>query len=365
MFSSFLGFVVVISIIVFVHEFGHYLAARICKVRVLEFSIGFGKSIFEFYDKNKTKWKVGYIPLGGYVRMLGDSNAASSRDDNYIKKLSVEEKSETFHLQSPMRRMFIALAGPFANYLLSFCIFFGILFVNGKYKIDNIVSEVIINSPAEISGIKSGDKIASINNSKTPTFDKIYTYVALRPNQLLNFEIERNGVSRFIDIKTTQREIKDSNGKVLGIVGVLGIKPNMPKFYELNIIESAISAFDEIISISLATFTSLSQMITGTRSLDELRGVVTIAEQSGDNISQGFYSFILFVAMISINIGFVNLLPVPFLDGGHVVFCLYEIVTGKAPSERASKILNSLGMIFIIFMFVISTSNDIKALILR
>ncbi len=365
MFSSLIGFLIVITIIVLIHEMGHYLAAKVCGVRVLEFSIGFGKSIFQFYDKHNTKWKIGFIPLGGYVKMYGDAGLASNADNVLLHAISDVDKSKTFAFQSPLRRMFIAFAGPLSNYLLSFVIFVGFLLVYGKVSINNTIGEIIENTPAYHSGIKSGDKIISIDGSSTPSFDKIYAYVSLRPNQIMELEIERNEIIQKLEIKSSQREIKDSNGKVIGIVGILGISPSDPKHIELNIFDAMYHSVDDIITISKMTFTSLGQILFGTRPLDDLRGIVTIADQSGSSLSSGVQDFLIFIAMISINIGFVNLLPIPLLDGGHIILCLYEIITGRAPNDRVIGLLNSFGIVFIIFMFVISTSNDIKALILR
>lgn len=365
MLSSFLGFLLVISLVVFVHELGHYFGARLCDVRVTEFSIGFGKSIFGFIDRRGTKWKFSLIPLGGYVKMLGDSNIASTHSGANPNAAYSQEEREGFAGKPPLSRMLIAFLGPAANYLLSIIIFVAFYSVNGKLLISNVIGGVQEDSPAYHYGLRAGDEIVSIDGVPTPVFSKIYAYVSLHPNKEIDIELKRQDQTTHMRIKTDVREVKDSRNKLVGRVGVLGVMSDRPQLRNVNVIEAIYYAIDDAILISKMTLTSLKQMVIGTRSLDELKGAITIADQSGQSLANGFEEFILFVAMISINIGFINLLPIPILDGGHIILCLYEFIAGRKPGERVMRLLNSLGLILVIFMFVISTSNDIKALILR
>lgn len=365
MLSSFLGFILVISIIVFIHELGHYLAARICGVRVEEFSIGFGRTLLSYKDSIGTTWKISMIPLGGYVKMFGDKGVASESSIEELSELSSEEKSKSFTLQSPLRRAFIAIAGPLANYVLALAIFSILYVTHGKVIVPNVVGEVQENSPAYNVGIKQGDRIKAINGNTTNSFEEIYSYVSLNPKKKLKLEILRHEQVIEIDIITGEKEIKDSNNKIVARVGILGIKSEKPKLEQLNIIDSAIAGVNDIILISRMTFIALVQIFAGDRSLDEIRGTISIAEQSGSSLNGGVLSFVMYIAMISINVGFVNLLPVPVLDGGHIVLCLYELVVGRRPGPKIQAILNGVGLVFIIFLFLISTSNDIKALLSR
>ena len=363
MLSSLVGFLIAISLIVFVHEMGHYLAARSLGIKILEFSIGFGKSLFTFKDKHGTKWKISSIPLGGYVKMFGDTGPSSSAAISQLSKFPEELKRQSFAMQSPLKRAYVAFAGPFANYALAFVIFCAFYSFFGERYISNQISNIAENSPAYASGLKAGDKIISINNRKTNDFEKIYNYISMNPNAEINLEIDRLGSIFSVKTKTTSKEIKDENGKLLGVIGSIGIYSTEPEIRSLDIFEASAKSFDYLISMSLLTFDSISQMIIGQRSLDELKGTLTIADYSGKNLERGWVHFIFFIAMISINIGFINLMPIPVLDGGHIIFCFYELLVGRPPSVKMQKILNGFGMLIIIFMFVISTSNDIKALL--
>ena len=363
MLTSILSFLLVITIIVFIHEMGHYLAARSVGVRILEFSIGFGKALFKLKDKHGTTWKICPIPLGGYVKMYGDAGVASNADFEKLKQLPEQERKQTFSMQPPLNKAYIAAAGPFANFFLAFVIFFSFSLFSGRYYIPNKVASVQQNSPAEKAGIKIDDKIIEIDGTETNSFDKIYNKVSLYPNTILSIKIERKGITHNMKIKTAEKQVKDKNGKIAGRVGVLGIASKEPELQNLGILDALYYAIDDVSSIISTTYHALLQMVSGARSLDELRGTITIADHSGTTLTQGLFSFIFFIAMISINIGFVNLLPIPLLDGGHILFAFYELIIGKPPSEEVLSVVHKIGMAIIIFMFVISTSNDIKALL--
>lgn len=363
MFSSLIGFFIVITVIVTIHEFGHYLAARSVGVRVTEFSVGFGPAILSFKDRIGTIWKLCFIPLGGYVKMYGDLGIASTQKINPLKKLPKSVQNQTFSMKSPLQRGYIAAAGPFSNYLLSFLILFYFNFSHGRLMIDNSVSSVQENSPAYLSGIKSGDRIISVNGVSTQTFDKIYNQISLLPNTSVNLTIERNGLNLKKTLMTSSREYKDKKGRVLGKIGVIGVAASTPEIIDVGLLSASYYTIDDLYTISSLTFKALKQIFTGERSVSELRGAITIADISGEKLYSGLESFVLFVAMISINIGFVNLMPIPVLDGGHIMFCVYEMITSRRPSDFVQSVLNKIGLAIIIFMFVISTSNDIKALL--
>lgn len=364
MLNSILGFFIVITIIVTIHELGHYIAARLVGVKITDFSIGFGPSLFSYKDKRGTLWKFAPILLGGYVKMLGDKNIASSNDYEKIQKLPKSLRDQSFTLQTPLNRAFIAFAGPFANYVLAFIIFVTFNFMYGRYHLPNVVDIVVENSPAMNAGLKSGDKIISVNGKSTPTFDKIYNQVSLLPNQEVDVVIERYGIEYEKIVKLSAREERDKRGELLGKVGVLGIRVSKPEIMDLGILKSIYYALDDIYSISAMTIKALAQIVKGTRPMDELRGTITVAEISGEKMNDGIISMLLYIAIISINIGFINLLPIPILDGGHIILCFYEMLFKSRPSKKISYILNLIGITIIIFMFVISTSNDIKAILL-
>ncbi len=360
MLTSIFGFLLVIAIIVFIHELGHYIAARLCGVRVLEFSIGFGKSLFQIKDSHNTIWKICAFPLGGYVKMYGDQNIYSNHT---LTSHALRLEKEAFAFQSPIKRALIAFAGPLANYLLAGIIITLLYYSFGKNIVSTEIGKVLENSPAVEAGIVKDDKILAIDNKEILSFDEIYHHVSLIPNTLIKLKILRNDEIININLKTGEREIKDQNGKILGKVGVIGVMSKEPVHIDLNLFSAISYALNDITAISKMTLISLKQIITGTRSTSEIRGTLTIANESGKNLESGLIDFVAFIAMISINIGFINLLPIPVLDGGHIMYCFYEIIARRKPSANLMNLMNKFGIILIIFIFVISTSNDINALL--
>ncbi|MDX1924063.1 MAG: M50 family metallopeptidase [Rickettsiaceae bacterium] len=361
MLSSVLGFLIVISIIIFVHELGHYIVARICGVDVEQFSLGFGPAIAGYRDSKGTYWKICVVPLGGYVKMFGDGDLGGFKANS--KYLNRHERKRSYLYQKPSRRLFIALAGPLANYLLAITIFFGVYSYFGKVVALSVVSEVVANSPAEEAGLREGDVIQLIDSEVIENFQDIHSYVSLRPNTDMILTIKRGDEAPFsVSIKTGEREILDSNNKLIAKAGFIGIKSAIPEIVNLSPIEAAMESVKDVVLITEMTKDGLLQILTGKRSLDELRGTITVAKESGQTIQTGFVNFAIFIAMISINIGFVNLLPIPILDGGHVIICLYEMITGSTPNKIASQILTSIGIMCVLMLFLISTSNDLKAI---
>ncbi|NDB83105.1 MAG: RIP metalloprotease [Alphaproteobacteria bacterium] len=340
---------------------GHYMAARICGVRVEEFSLGFGMPIFTFKDSSNTLWKICCFPIGGYVKMFGDKDITSASGAKIV--FTQQEKAQSFVFQSPIRRFFIALAGPLANYILAFLIFFGIFAYMGKVILTNQVGEVLEDSPAFAAGIRKGDVITSLNDRPVNRFSEIQSYIILRPSQTLKVIFARGGEYIHSSVVTESRELKDERDKPIAKIGFIGISSTEPKLQRLGLLEAAAESIFEIKNITLLSIDTLAQMLTGYRSMKELRGAITVAKGSGDSLNKGYISFMIYIALISINIGFANLLPIPILDGGHIMFCLYEMIFGKAVSSFANMMLIKIGLLVVIFMFVISVSNDINALL--
>ncbi|MDX1917477.1 MAG: M50 family metallopeptidase [Rickettsiaceae bacterium] len=355
------GFLFVISTIVFVHEMGHYIAARICGVKIETFSLGFGPSIYNVKDKYETIWKICIIPVGGYVKMFGDDDISSS--SLVDAKLSEEEKKRSFIFQPPLKRIFIAIAGPLANYILAFVIFFGIYMFLGKVIATNEIGGVIEDSPAFREGIKVGDIITSIDGRKISRFEDIQSYLILRPKQLIKFEINRKGQLINISLVSGSRDLKDERDKLIAQIGFIGISPNAEYVNSLGLIGSSAESLRELHNLTMVNIDSLTQIITGKRSLKELRGTITIAKDSGRLIEKSYISFLVYIAIVSVSIGFANLLPIPILDGGHIALCCYEIIAGKALTGIAHKAIIYIGLALVIFMFIISTSNDINSLL--
>lgn len=354
---SIIGFVVVIGLLVFVHEFGHYYVARVSGVRVLEFSIGFGKEIWSKVDSSGVRWRIAAIPLGGFVKMLGDKDPASTGYEE------VEDRDRAFYAKPAWVRFLIVLAGPLANYLFAIVILALLNVAYGRVIIPAIIDEVIPESPAAVAGIKSDDVIARINGTEVHDFSDVQQIVALSAGRQIDMLIRRAGGELELKIKIAERVEKDG-GKPKFKTGYLGVRPkNTPEHINFGLIDSCFKAVGEVVDISILIFKSIKQMIVGERSSSELYGPFTIAEESGKSLAGGPFEFLLFIVMMSINLGLINLLPIPVLDGGALVVICYEMLTGKVLSKHIQNFLIRAGALIIVFLIVISISNDIRSLL--
>ncbi|MGI4775897.1 MAG: RIP metalloprotease RseP [Janthinobacterium lividum] len=352
---SIIGFILVTCILVFVHEMGHFLIAKLFKVKVEEFSIGFGKEIFSRVDKSGVKWKLAAIPLGGFVKMHGDLNSMST------KHIDVQASNLSFHTKPLYARFLILAAGPAANYMLAVIILAGFYFSHGKLEIPAIIGEVVTSSPADKGGLKSQDRVLEINRNKIDEFNDIRKQIMINDNQPMHFMIQRGDKLLQLTIIPIN---KDPVGKKYTSSPYIGISSKIgSKFIKLSLISSFSESIREAISISKLTLQALWQMILGNRSTDQMHGPFVIAKESGETLARGPVEFILLLSMLSINLGLMNLLPVPLLDGGHLLFMIYEGIVGKPLGKNMQNILLRVGMMIIIFLVVISVSNDIKSLL--
>lgn len=354
-----LAFVIILSIVVVVHEGGHFFAARRCGVQVEAFSIGFGKKLWSRKDKKGTEWRICAIPLGGYVQMLGDDDAASATKTK--KELTDEEKKKTFFMQPVWKRAIIIFAGPFMNYVLAFMVFWGVFAVVGDFKIPPVVGEVIEGSAAQEVGIIKGDKILEINGMKIEDFKDLKRAIVLdNYNQRIDIKIQRG--EEILNLQAHPKLEGDDKLPMLGVVSDTSIKPTFKKY---NKFEAFNQAGLMIYEINRDTIVYLGQLISGQRGASELRGPVGIAEASGDAAQGGFLVFILFLAQVSIGIGFVNLLPIPVLDGGHLALMLWEVIFRKPLSEKAQNILLRIGMSLLLTLVVFTLFKDIPRVFTR
>lgn len=353
---SVIAFVLSIGVLVFIHEFGHYYVAKSFGVKIEEFSIGFGKELYSRIDAEGVKWKICAIPLGGFVKMYGDSNPASTGH------IEVQDSNKAFYTKSVFARFLIVAAGPIANYLLAIVILTCFYSAFGKTEVPAIIGEVIQNSPAEKAGLRDGDKIIDADGNNINDFSDLRKAIILNSNHEINLLISRNGEELKIPITPINKELEGNEKKVS--IGYIGVKAKgEPIHLDMNPFFSFHQSVTDVMDISVTTIKAIGQMITGIRSLDEIYGPLTIATESGRSLSNGSLDFVLFISMLSINLGLVNLLPIPILDGGHLAFILYEAVTKKPLSIAAQNILLKIGMMIIVFLVVISISNDIKSLI--
>ena len=360
-------FVVVLGVLVFVHELGHFLVSRMCGVKVDVFSIGFGKELWGRRDKHGTYWKVAAVPLGGYCQFLGDDDAASSGESK-ATELSEEEKKYTFQFQSPFKKLVIALAGPLANYLFAILIFAGIFFLFGKITFPPVVGEVFEGSAAAKAGIIPNDRILTINGNKIESFDDIRKEVDLTVANEVVVEILRDGKEIRLQFPLTELEVPEANGTtskrpMLGVKSVNMIELNHVR---LSLLQSFKEAGLEAWNVTEATLRGVGQMITGKRSGEEIGGIIRIAEMSGDISKQsGFLDLIVFMALLSINLGLINLFPIPVLDGGHIVIYLAEIVVGREINASIKDALFKVGFSLIVALMIFATWNDFVRLFHR
>lgn len=360
-------FVVVLGILVFVHELGHFAVARMCGVKVDVFSIGFGKELWGRRDRQGTYWKIAAVPLGGYCQFLGDDDV-SSAGDGKASELSEEEKKFTFQYQSPAKKLVIALAGPMSNYLFAILIFAGIFFFLGKINFPPVVGEVFENSAAAKAGIVANDRILTINGNKIDSFDDIRKEVDLTVGNEVVVELLRDGREIRLQFPLTEMEVPEANGEMtkrpmLGVKSVNVIELDHEK---LSLPQSLKEAFLEAWNVTEATLRGVGQMVTGKRSGEEIGGIIRIAEMSGDISKQnGILDLVVFMALLSINLGLINLFPIPVLDGGHIVIYLAEIAVGKEINTQIKDALFKVGFSLIIALMIFATWNDFVRLFHR
>ena len=360
-------FIVLLGILVFVHELGHFLVARALGVKVDEFSLGFGKELWGRDDKKGTRWKICAVPLGGYCKFFGDEDASSVAESEKLKDLSDDEKKHVFQLMPPSRRILIALAGPAANYLFAILVFATIFWSFGKMTFPPVVGEVIMGSAAEKAGILANDRILEINGKKINDFDDIRYEVDLAVDGKVNVVLQRGD-----DVKTLDfvlEKISNSEDGVEAVRPMLGVKSvNVVELDQkpLSLLEAFRDASIETWDITAATLRGVGQMLTGKRGGEDVGGIIRIAELSGDISKQsGWIDFVAFMALLSINLGLINLFPIPLLDGGHIVICFLEIIVGRELSSSFKEMLFRSGFVLIMALMIYATWNDVARLINR
>ncbi len=358
-------FLVLLGVLVFVHELGHYLAAKLSGVKVDEFSVGFGKELWGFDDRSGTHWKVSAIPLGGYCKFLGDGDATSSTEDEALQSISAEDKKYAFAFQNPFKKLAIVLAGPGANYLFAILVFASIFFFMGKFTFPPVVGEVMKGSPAEMAGMKANDRVLKINGVKIDSFDEISREIMLIHDNQANLEIDRGG--KILKLKVVLKKMKaDENAEERPMLGVKSVNVIEISKQNLSLLESVKLATLETYNLTYATLRGVGQMVTGKRSGDEIGGIIRIAEMSGDiSKKQGWLDFVVFMALLSVNLGLINLFPIPVLDGGHVVIYSIEIVARREISAKLKEILFKIGLSLILALMVFATWNDFARLFNR
>lgn len=440
-------FILVLSLLVFVHEWGHYIVARLCGVKVEIFSIGFGKEIFGWNDKNDTRWKVSLIPLGGYVKMFGDTDPASAghaegvKEGEKIRPFTKEEKEVAFYTKSVGKRAAIVFAGPAINFLFAIALLFGMYSFYGQPVTPPMASAVISDSAADKGGIQPHDKIISIDGEKISRFEDIRRIVMVALDTPLEFVVERDGQEVTLTATPEKQELTDRFGfshsrGMLGIIGpgqglavknivsvggrdvanadearsallrnmdkrtiielkrgeettdklivspsaelndglndplspeygaLIVAKGDIEEVIEQGFVGSVKAAVVETADITRSTLYALGQIFTGTRSVTELGGIIRIGAIAGDMAQAGLIALITFTALLSINLGLINLFPIPMLDGGHLVFYAIEAVKGSPVPEKAQEYAFRFGFVILVGMMLFANINDIVQLIM-
>ena len=353
-----LSFLVALTVIVFIHELGHFLVARWCGVTVEAFSIGFGKEITGWVDKHGTRWKLSWIPLGGYVKFAGDANAASLPDANVSQ---AAKEPGNFHGKPVWQRAAVVAAGSIANFLLAIVIFAAAYMVVGEPSAEPLVHEVRAGSAAERAGIQKGDMIISIEGKKIENFSDLQKAVVTRAGDELTVVIDRGGSIITIKVTPDIKEEPDGFGGTmkLGLLGVVGDMEKGIKYEKKGPVAAVQAGVEQTWFIIDTTFRYLGKLVTGRESAKQLGGFISIGKAAGDAASEGFFRFVHTIAFLSVSIGLINLFPIPMLDGGHLVYYAIESVRGKPLGANAQEWGFRIGFSFVILLMVVGTWNDL------
>ncbi len=354
-------FILLIGPLVFVHELGHFLVARFFGVKVEVFSIGFGREILGWTDRLGTRWKFGWLPLGGYVRFAGDMNGASVEDAGW-RELPAAEQAQIFHAKPVWQRALIVLAGPVTNLFAAVIILAGFAFAYGEGQTPPVIATVQKGSPAAVAGLQPGDRITEINGRSIENFDQIFPMVQDRPGDRLNVQIDRGGETKLIElVPASVRQVdRFGNEYRIGRVGIGAMPERIIR--PVSLLEAPLVGLERTVSIMDRMVTGLWQLISGRRSIQELGGPIKIAQISGEAAVLGVQEFIYLAALISINLGFINLLPVPMLDGGHLTFYAVEAIQRRPVSPRTMEIAFRSGMYVLLALMAFVTLNDLASL---
>ena len=355
-------FLFVLSLVVFFHELGHFLVARLCGVRVLTFSIGFGPELAGFNDRYGTRWKIAAIPLGGYVKFFGDENVGSAPDSSRLQTMDARDRALSFHFQPVLKRAAIVVAGPLANFLLAIMIFGGIFMIYGKQTMSARVDTVQADSSAATAGFQSGDIVLAIDGQPIDNFADMQRIVSDSADRTLSIKVERNGSQLLLKATPALKEVKDSFGNVRRI-GILGITRSMApgdvKYQPVSPVQAIWLGGQETWFVVDRTLSYIGGVIVGREAADQLGGPIRIAQISGQVATIGFAALVHLAAVLSVSIGLLNLFPIPLLDGGHLLFYSIEAVRGRPLSERAQEVGFRIGLAIVVMLMIFATFNDI------
>lgn len=359
--GTILPFLFVLMIVVFVHEMGHYLVGRWCGIGVQAFSIGFGPELVGFNDRHGTRWKLCAVPLGGYVKFVGDMSATSTPDAGHVESLSEEERKVAFHTQPVWKRALTVFAGPAFNFLLTIAVYSVVFGTYGRTVFEPTVAQVQAGSPAERAGFLPGDRFVAVDGSPVDTFDDVRLYVAGRSGDVIEFLVRRGDSEITLTATPEVREVENPLGKQK--IGIIGVVQTAEQGAPRHITYGPIAAVDEAVSqtwhIIEGTGRFLKRFVSGREDRCQLGGPIRIADMAGKAASFGFDMLVQLIAFLSVGIGILNLLPIPPLDGGHLVFYGIEAALRRPVSERAMEAVYRAGFFLVLAFMVFVFWNDI------
>ncbi len=350
-------FLVVLTVLVFVHEMGHFWIARRNGVRVEVFSIGFGPEIIGWTDKHQTRWKISALPLGGYVRMFGDANAMSEPDEA-VQAMTPEERAVSFHHKRVGQRAAVVVAGPVANFLLAIFAFACLFSIVGQPFTSPVIGQVDPGSAAARAGFEPGDRIMSINGTRIERFQQVIQIVEVGLGEPLTVEVAREGKTTILHAVPDVIERRDNFGHRYQI-GRLGLRAKGVEYVRYDPLLSLWRATEETGSLTMATLKAIGQMVAGTRSTDELQGPIGIGKMAGDVAEGGIVPLVWFLAVLSLNLGLINILPIPMLDGGHLLFYALEAIRRRPLAPRIQDYGFRIGLTLVFLLMVFATWNDL------
>jgi regulator of sigma E protease len=366
MLSTILPFIALILVVVFIHEYGHYYFAKKYGVGITDFSIGFGKEIFGWNDKSGTRWKICWIPLGGYVKFFGDRNVFSQADqEKILNRYSKADQEKLFVLKPLYQRTLIVFAGPLANFLLAIAIFFSVYTFVGKDFTPAVINEVQKNSPAMEAGLMNNDIIISIDGNKVNSIMEVSKFIMMSTDKFIDFTVIRLNENLIFKVKPNVVAGEDNLGNKINkrMIGIkLGAFNNEINHIKLAPSKAIYYAVSEVYYVSTSSLKYLGSMITGSGDSSQLGGPIRIAKITGQVAEFGFLPFLSMMAYISISLGLINLFPIPMLDGGHLMFYAFEKVLGHPLSQKVQEGFFRIGMFLLLSLMFFTTFNDLKDL---
>ena len=366
MFTYIIPFLILILVVVFIHEYGHYWFAKRYGVGVTDFSIGFGKELFGWNDKSGTRWKICVIPLGGYVKFFGDRNVYSQTDrQEILDKYSKEDQDKLFTLKPLYQRTLIVFGGPLANFLLALVIFFSIYTFIGKDFTPAVINEVQKESPAMVGGLIEGDVILEIDENEVKSIMEVSKFITMSTGDSIDFKVKRSYEELILKIRPNIVEGDDGLGNKINkrMVGIkLGAYNNEVNHIKLGPAQALYHAANEVYFVSISSLKYIGGMIAGKADTSQLGGPIRIAKISGQVATFGVLAFISMMAYISISLGLINLFPIPMLDGGHLMFYAFEKILGRPLTQKTQEGFFRIGMFLLLSLMFFTTFNDLKDL---